>query len=89
MQQASLLAAYSARAIVVRDPQDVIDVQLQTALLDQGAVVERDGQLVVLSAPGDVVPSPLQYGDDWITCPRWNEFHRTIMASPQFHGASA
>lgn len=81
MRRASLLAGYSRRAILVKDPTDPLDVQLQTALLDQGAVIECDGKLTVLSTPGDVVPSPLQEPDGWQNDSRWLAFHRAVMTA--------
>src|SRR6266568_569394 len=81
MQDASLLAGYSARAILLRQGYDVVNIQLQTALLDQGAVIEDNGQFVVLSTPGDVVHSPLQDDDGWRTDSRWCDLRRVITAA--------
>lgn len=81
ISHASLLAGYTARAVLVRDPVDVIDLQLQTALLDQGAIVERGGQMDVVSAPGDVVPSDLQVGHRWRTDARWNGLMQAVQAA--------
>lgn len=81
MREASLLAGYSRRAILVREPADPLDIQLQTALLDQGVVIECDGELTVLSTPGDVVPSPLQEHDGWLHDTRWLAFHQAVMAA--------
>lgn len=81
MREASLLAGYSRRAILVRNPADPLDIQLQTALLDQGAVIECDGKLTVLSTPGNVVPSPLQEPRGWQNDGRWLAFHRAVMAA--------
>jgi hypothetical protein len=81
MQDASLLAGYSERAILLRQGYDLVDIQLQTALLDQGAVIEDNGQFVVLSTPGDVVHSPLQDDNTWRTDSRWCDLHRAITAA--------
>ncbi len=82
MGEASLLAGYARRAILLRGPIDVLDVKLQTALLDQGAVVEDDDMLSVLATPGEVVPSPLQQDAAWQTDRRWLEFCRAIRLAP-------
>jgi hypothetical protein len=52
-EAASLLAAYAPRAIVVDGSQDLTDLMMEAAVLDQGlvAVVGRDG-VEVLVRPG-------------------------------------
>lgn len=82
VQDASQLAGYSARAVLVADPGDVIDLQLQTSLLDQGAVVKSDRHVVAVNPPGDVVPSPLQLDDAWKVDRRWSELQHAVLSSP-------
>jgi hypothetical protein len=81
MRDASLLAGYSRRTILVRDPSDALDIQLQTALLDQGAIADSNDKLIVLSTPGDVVPSPLQERDNWRNDERWLSFYQVVTRS--------
>lgn len=79
LRDASLLAAYSPRAALVPEPDDPVDVRLQAALLDQGVVAEQpDGDQVLLSPPGEVVPSPLQLDDAWRTDPGWASLREAI-----------
>lgn len=81
VQAASLLAGYSPRAVLVRECADVVDLQLETALLDQGAVLDSDGELTLLSEPGPVVPSPLQDVDTWQTDATWLSLHEAITSA--------
>lgn len=81
VQDASLLAGYSPRAVLLRDPEDTVGLQLETALLDQGAVIETDGELMLLSKPGPTTPSPLQVGDVWRTDARWLSMRDAICAA--------
>jgi hypothetical protein len=82
MRQASLLAAYSSRAILVRPVADLIELQLQAALLDQGAVVAPgDRQPFIVSIPGGAVPSDLQDSTVWPTNRRWNGLQLAISTS--------
>lgn len=89
IRDASLLAGYSPRAILTRADDDVLEIKLQTALLDQGAVIEERGQLTVLSAPGPVVQSPLQEADAWRTDPRWHEMYQAATGAPTLGHLSA
>lgn len=82
VQAASLLAGYSPRAVLVSDPQDVVDLQMQAALLDQGAVVVQDADVVAVSSPGDVVPSPLQVDDAWKFDEGWLELQHAVGSAP-------
>lgn len=82
MRQAGLLAAYSARAILVRSFFDPVELQLQTALLDQGAVVAPGSRNpYVVSTAGGVVPSDLQDDEIWPTDRRWNALWLTVSMS--------
>lgn len=82
MRQASLLAAYSSRAILVRPVADLIELQLQTALLDQGAVVDSgDRRPFIVSTAGSVVQSDLQDDAFWRTNRRWNALQLAISTS--------
>lgn len=83
MLDASLFAGYGCRGILVRAPIDALDVRLQTALLDQGAVLDAPDGLSVLSTPGEVVPSPLQQDGAWQTDYRWCAFCEVITSAPQ------
>ncbi len=83
MQDASLLAGYSCRAILVKAPVDALDVRLQAALLDQGAVLDALDGLSVLSTPGEVVPSPLQQDGVWQEDHRWLALCEEITSAPR------
>jgi len=81
MQDASLLAAYSRRAILVRAPLDAIDMvdlQLHGALLDQGVVVQAGGHSTVVSWAGEVVASLLHHDEAWRHDARWRQFYGTV-----------
>ena len=49
---ASLLAAYSSRAVLVAERGDLLPLLVDAAFLEIGVVVHRDGQANVLSQPG-------------------------------------
>lgn len=82
VEDASQLAGYSARAVLVLEPDDVLDLQMQTSLLDQGAVVVDGGCAFAVNSPGDVVPSPLQIDDAWKSDERWVELQQAVLSSP-------
>jgi hypothetical protein len=68
--------------VLVPAESDQVDLQLQAALLDQGAVV-WDGRTVRIAAwPGPVVPSLLQWQDRWCTDQRWQRFCKAVLESP-------
>ena len=81
VRAASLLAGYTPRAVLLREPDDTVGLQLETALLDQGAVIEADGELTLLSKPGPAVASPLQVGDAWRTDARWLSLWNAISSA--------
>jgi hypothetical protein len=82
LAQASLLAGYTARAVLLDAPADAVDLAMQAALLDIGAVAELSGQLTLVSTAGDVVPSPLQLDDIWRTDPHWQQLLDAIANAP-------
>lgn len=51
-EEASLLAAYSPRAVLVADTDDVTDLMMEAAILDQGVVVRGPSTVEVLVSPG-------------------------------------
>lgn len=69
---------------------DLVDVQLQAAVLDQGVVVQHctagGSDLAgsgVLSWPGEIVASPLQHDDKWRSDCRWQAFCAAISFAPR------
>ena len=56
MRDASLLAGYSPRSILVGEGADMLAVTVNAALLDQGMIIcHRDGRLDVIATPGPAV----------------------------------
>lgn len=51
-QEASLLAGYAPRAVLVSDKEDLVALMVEAALLDQGIVVSRDSGLQLLTNAG-------------------------------------
>jgi|GEM_PF-5429479 len=57
LQQASMLAGYAPRSILIHDGDDVLAVAVDAALLDQGVIVDRGGgRLELVATPGPRVP---------------------------------
>ncbi len=53
LRQASLLAAYAPRSVLIDETDDVLGVMVDASLLDQGVIVRRSrGQLDVVAGPG-------------------------------------
>jgi hypothetical protein len=57
VREASLLAAYAPRAVLVDQHQDLTGLSVDAAVLDQGVVVVRPGGVRVLAAAGPRVNS--------------------------------
>jgi hypothetical protein len=59
MREASLVAAYCPRAVVVRDSKNVTELMMNAAMLDQGLLVDaRDGMRVVVEPGPRVAQGP-------------------------------
>lgn len=53
LRQASLLAGYAPRSVLIDETDDVLGVMVDASLLDQGVIVRRSsGQLEVVAGPG-------------------------------------
>ena len=81
LSDASMLAAYSPRAVVVPAGVDRVDLALQAALLDQGAVVSDGSEVEVVALPGPVVPSLLQWRRRWAGDERWLRFCAAVLSA--------
>lgn len=51
-QEASLLAGYAPRAVLVSDKEDIVALTVEAALLDQGIVVSQDSDVQLLTNAG-------------------------------------
>lgn len=59
LNDASLLAGYSSRAVLVPNSNDVLGVLADAALLDQGVVVHAHGTITMLALAGPKVPASI------------------------------
>lgn len=53
--RASMLSGYAARAVLVPDQDDIVQLLVDAALLDQGVVVYRDGGVTAFAQAGPKV----------------------------------
>jgi hypothetical protein len=83
LEDASLFAGYSPRAVLITAPPcDWTQVKVDAAILDQGVVVDRMSGPLLLAEPGGVVPSPLQDGERWRSDPGWAKLRKAIDYAP-------
>lgn len=65
VQGASLLAGYCPRAVLLNDTPDLMAALIDAAVLDVGIVVQRGGQVRVMSRPGPRTGPPELTAREW------------------------
>lgn len=81
LTDASTLAAYASRAVLVPATVDAVDLVLQAAFLDQGAVLFDGRDVELVATPGPVVPSLLHWQRRWATDERWLRFCAAVLST--------
>lgn len=81
MREASTLAPYSRRAVLLPEGCDIADLAFRASVLDQGVVAVGQDGLAVIAPAGPVATSPLIEDAAWKHNRRWHEFEATVRAS--------